>query len=251
MRRMAMSNVLVSGMRGLGVEIAKNVVLAGVKSVTIHDEGVAAWTDLSSQVTLVSTSLVSSHRATPCWIRLPPVLLPASLLDYPLSRCVWIIGDNQFECNETAVMPTFFVWNKWNHQVIFFVSWKVFFLLKLYIDYQVNFTNECVFIYWCILLNILSTDFADNISERHIRCVRTGCFQMDRWPNIGTMPLCLVSHIIVGVAVFPARVWHWEESCRDDLSTVGWTEQLRACARAHGQTDYWLLGGIPGEIISI
>ena len=50
MRRMALSNVLVSGMRGLGVEIAKNVVLAGVKSVTIHDEGMAAWPDLSSQV---------------------------------------------------------------------------------------------------------------------------------------------------------------------------------------------------------
>ena len=50
MRRMGASNVLVSGMRGLGVEIAKNVVLAGVKSVTIHDEQEAAWLDLSSQV---------------------------------------------------------------------------------------------------------------------------------------------------------------------------------------------------------
>ena len=57
MRRMAKSNVLVSGMRGLGVEIAKNVVLAGVKSVTIHDEGVAAWTDLSSQVRASSCSV--------------------------------------------------------------------------------------------------------------------------------------------------------------------------------------------------
>ena len=50
MRRMGASNVLISGMRGLGVEIAKNVVLGGVKSVTIHDQGVAALTDLSSQV---------------------------------------------------------------------------------------------------------------------------------------------------------------------------------------------------------
>lgn len=50
MRRMAHSNVLISGMGGLGVEIAKNVVLGGVKSVTIHDQGESTWYDLSSQV---------------------------------------------------------------------------------------------------------------------------------------------------------------------------------------------------------
>ncbi|PVD24234.1 hypothetical protein C0Q70_14704 [Pomacea canaliculata] len=49
MRKMAHSNVLVSGMRGLGIEIAKNVVLGGVKSVTIHDSGKVEWIDLSSQ----------------------------------------------------------------------------------------------------------------------------------------------------------------------------------------------------------
>lgn len=37
MRRMALANVLISGMGGLGIEIAKNVVLAGVKAVTVHD----------------------------------------------------------------------------------------------------------------------------------------------------------------------------------------------------------------------
>ena len=50
MRRMGASDVLISGMRGLGVEAAKNVVLGGVKSVTIHDPGNATWMDLSSQV---------------------------------------------------------------------------------------------------------------------------------------------------------------------------------------------------------
>ncbi|MCI4387400.1 hypothetical protein PGIGA_G00073530 [Pangasianodon gigas] len=49
MKRMQSSNVLISGLRGLGVEIAKNVILGGVKSVTLHDEGVAEWRDLSSQ----------------------------------------------------------------------------------------------------------------------------------------------------------------------------------------------------------
>ncbi|XP_077464525.1 ubiquitin-like modifier-activating enzyme 1 [Stigmatopora argus] len=49
MKRMQNSNVLISGMRGLGVEIAKNVILGGVRSVTVHDQGVAEWRDLSSQ----------------------------------------------------------------------------------------------------------------------------------------------------------------------------------------------------------
>jgi len=49
MKRMAKSNVLISGMGGLGVEIAKNVVLAGVKSVTIHDVKNATIQDLASQ----------------------------------------------------------------------------------------------------------------------------------------------------------------------------------------------------------
>ena len=50
MKRMQNSTVLISGMRGLGVEIAKNVILGGVRSVTVHDQGVAEWRDLSSQV---------------------------------------------------------------------------------------------------------------------------------------------------------------------------------------------------------
>ena len=49
MRRMAASDVLISGMKGLGVEIAKNITLAGVKSVTIHDTGCVAVADLGAQ----------------------------------------------------------------------------------------------------------------------------------------------------------------------------------------------------------
>ncbi|GAA0172678.1 ubiquitin-protein ligase [Lithospermum erythrorhizon] len=48
MRRLFASNVLVSGMQGLGAEIAKNLVLAGVKSVTLHDVGNVELWDLSS-----------------------------------------------------------------------------------------------------------------------------------------------------------------------------------------------------------
>lgn len=42
--------MLIAGLKGLGVEIAKNVILSGVKAVTVQDEGSAVWSDLSSQV---------------------------------------------------------------------------------------------------------------------------------------------------------------------------------------------------------
>lgn len=54
MRKMGSSNILISGMKGLGVEIAKNVVLAGVKSVTIHDPDNVELSHLSSQVNVIT-----------------------------------------------------------------------------------------------------------------------------------------------------------------------------------------------------
>lgn len=50
MKHLQTSSVLVSGLRGLGVEIAKNLILGGVKAVILHDQGTAQWADLSSQV---------------------------------------------------------------------------------------------------------------------------------------------------------------------------------------------------------
>lgn len=49
MKRMSESNVLIVGLKGLGVEIAKNIALAGVKSLTLYDPAPAAISDLSSQ----------------------------------------------------------------------------------------------------------------------------------------------------------------------------------------------------------
>ncbi|XP_037632219.1 ubiquitin-like modifier-activating enzyme 1 [Sebastes umbrosus] len=63
MHRMSTANVLIAGMRGLGVEIAKNVILSGVKSVTIQDQGPTTWTDLSSQFFLKESHL-GLNRAT-------------------------------------------------------------------------------------------------------------------------------------------------------------------------------------------
>ncbi|KAF2492176.1 ubiquitin-activating enzyme E1 [Lophium mytilinum] len=49
MKRMGSSNILIAGLRGLGVEIAKNIALAGVKSLTLFDPKPATIADLSSQ----------------------------------------------------------------------------------------------------------------------------------------------------------------------------------------------------------
>ncbi|KAG7965150.1 hypothetical protein I3843_09G210000 [Carya illinoinensis] len=62
MRRLFASNVLISGMQGLGAEIAKNLVLAGVKSVTLHDEGAVELWDLSGNF-IFSEDDVGKNRA--------------------------------------------------------------------------------------------------------------------------------------------------------------------------------------------
>ncbi|XP_019626909.1 PREDICTED: ubiquitin-like modifier-activating enzyme 6 [Branchiostoma belcheri] len=49
MVRMARSSVFLSGMGGLGVEVAKNIVLAGIKSLTVHDTKTATVSDLGTQ----------------------------------------------------------------------------------------------------------------------------------------------------------------------------------------------------------
>jgi ubiquitin-activating enzyme E1 len=49
MKRMGASNILIVGLKGLGVEIAKNIALAGVKSLTLYDPTPTAIADLSSQ----------------------------------------------------------------------------------------------------------------------------------------------------------------------------------------------------------
>ncbi|GLD93074.1 hypothetical protein PINS_up001666 [Pythium insidiosum] len=47
--RMGTASVLIIGLNGLGVEIAKNIILAGVKSVTLHDDEPTSHLDLAAQ----------------------------------------------------------------------------------------------------------------------------------------------------------------------------------------------------------
>lgn len=57
MKRMAASHVLIIGLSGLGVEIAKNITLAGVKSVTLSDSSLVKLSDLGTQFFLKKQDL--------------------------------------------------------------------------------------------------------------------------------------------------------------------------------------------------
>ncbi|KAG1815327.1 hypothetical protein EV424DRAFT_1412697 [Suillus variegatus] len=64
MKKMAASNVLIVGLQGLGAEIAKNVCLAGVKSVTLYDPEPVTMQDLSSQYFLRETDIGKPRAAS-------------------------------------------------------------------------------------------------------------------------------------------------------------------------------------------
>eukprot|EP00118_Oscarella_pearsei_P003042 m.12690 g.12690 ORF g.12690 m.12690 type:complete len:1013 (+) comp24236_c0_seq1:876-3914(+) len=71
MHRMARSSVFINGLGGLGVEIAKNVILAGVKSVTLHDVRKASISDLGTQFFLQEDDVTNGrNRAEACHHRL-------------------------------------------------------------------------------------------------------------------------------------------------------------------------------------
>ncbi|KAG8238591.1 hypothetical protein J437_LFUL018300, partial [Ladona fulva] len=86
MRQMATCNVLISGVGGLGVEVAKNVILSGVRSVTLHDQDVCAYSDLSSQFYLAESD-IGKNRAQACARKLAELndYVQTSFYDGPLT----------------------------------------------------------------------------------------------------------------------------------------------------------------------
>ncbi|XP_017147936.2 ubiquitin-like modifier-activating enzyme 1 [Drosophila miranda] len=66
MRRMANSDILLSGLGGLGLETAKNVILGGVKSITLHDTATCGPNDLSSQFYLSEADIGKNRAEASC-----------------------------------------------------------------------------------------------------------------------------------------------------------------------------------------
>lgn len=83
MKKMATASVLITGMGGLGVEIAKDVILAGVRSVTIHDQENVKMSDLASQFYL-SEEDIGHNRAI---ASLPSLLKLNEYVSVSASEC--------------------------------------------------------------------------------------------------------------------------------------------------------------------
>ena len=66
MGKLIQLKVLIIGMRGLGVEVAKNIILSGPKSVTIYDEIFARINDLSSNFYLSEADVGKKKRDEAC-----------------------------------------------------------------------------------------------------------------------------------------------------------------------------------------
>lgn len=63
MGKLIKMNVLIIGQRGLGVETAKNLILAGPASVTTYDPTPVQWSDLSSTFYVTEKDVGNKSRA--------------------------------------------------------------------------------------------------------------------------------------------------------------------------------------------
>lgn len=70
MGKLIQMKVLISGLRGLGVEIAKNLILAGPAAVTLHDDSLVELGDLGSNFYLSVADVGKKSRAQACANRL-------------------------------------------------------------------------------------------------------------------------------------------------------------------------------------
>jgi ubiquitin-activating enzyme E1 len=66
MERLAGASILIIGANGLGVEVAKNIVLANVGKVTLADDSIASWSDMGTHFYLQPSDVGRTNRAEAC-----------------------------------------------------------------------------------------------------------------------------------------------------------------------------------------
>lgn len=101
MKQMAHSSVFLSGLGGMGVEIAKNIVLAGIKSLTIQDSKSCSAKDLGTQFFLREEDAKSNRtRAEACLSRLAELnpYVSMKLRPSPLASNSDLAFLKQFQC---------------------------------------------------------------------------------------------------------------------------------------------------------
>lgn len=85
MRRMATTDVLICGLGGLGVEIAKDIILGGVRSVALHSSKTCTLQDLSSQFFLDEND-VGKNMAEACSQKLAELNINVQVRVHPADR---------------------------------------------------------------------------------------------------------------------------------------------------------------------
>jgi len=66
MKKMSMSSVLIAGLGPCGVEAAKNIILGGVKKVTLWDNQKASWFDMGAHYYMKEADVTSSRNRAAC-----------------------------------------------------------------------------------------------------------------------------------------------------------------------------------------
>ncbi|KAK8896042.1 hypothetical protein M9Y10_013930 [Tritrichomonas musculus] len=97
MEKITSSSVLISGLGGVGLEIAKNIILSGVKSITLHDTEKMTINDLSSHFYADKDS-IGQNRAFASKSKLSELwdLANIQVLDKELTKD--LIKDSKFDC---------------------------------------------------------------------------------------------------------------------------------------------------------
>lgn len=141
MKRMAQSNVLISGLNGLGVEIAKNTILQGFKMVTLHDIKNVTFDDLGTNY-YISDKDVGKNRAEAVYDKL------ADLNSYVSVRV--LTDDMSYELLKNYSVVVFIDYNldeliKFNNfsrnNNIHFISANTYGLMgNIFCDFGDNFT---------------------------------------------------------------------------------------------------------------
>jgi len=90
MGKLMQMKVLISGLRGLGAETAKNLILAGPAAVVLHDDGVVEMKDLGSNFYLSESDVGRRSRAEACEAHLKELnpYVTVSVLKGPISADV-------------------------------------------------------------------------------------------------------------------------------------------------------------------
>ena len=98
MQKISGMSVFLSGLRGLGVEVAKNLILSGIRKLTIHDNSIVEARDMSSNYCIEDSDVEQKTRAEACMNKLrrlsPSIVLEVyrgELEDLDLTECQIVV----------------------------------------------------------------------------------------------------------------------------------------------------------------